>query len=330
MFSISVGLTCLVRFLKSIMDFSDDKHMTKIKILDGDISRLLEVCTIGLQMETATQATNIHKLLISLNEPIKRLTDQPTSSAQVSQEGVRLEILRCLSPVPYSSHHKWYSESKVFGSCQWLLEHDCYRDWWNSSSSSVFLLHGCLGAGKSTLASAVVDFFLDNKSERESAPVAYFYCSKNPAESERSDPDEIIRSILRQLTCKSGLVPTIDERILREFEYQRANARKDGFELERLETAECVRIILNIATVSPVIIVLDAVDEDPSKSRHVLLSGIMRIIRDSLSMVKIFITSRDDNNVQLLLPDAFAFRVEKKYIKKDMDDFVHRELSLAI
>lgn len=208
------------------MDFSDDEHMAKVKVLEGEISKLLEIYTIDLQMDTATQTTSTHKLLASLEEPIKRLTDQITTSAQVLREGERLKILRWLSPVPFSSHHTRYSENRVVGSCQWLLDHACYRTWWNGSSSSILLLHGCLGAGKTNLASAVVDSLLENSSEDGFAPVAYFYCSKNGAESERSDPDEIMRSILRQMTCKGGLTPAVDKRIIREFIQQKAIAKK--------------------------------------------------------------------------------------------------------
>lgn len=73
--------------------------------------------------------------------------------------------------------------------------------------------------------------------------------------------------------------------------------------------------MLNITTTKPVNIVLDAVDEVPSNLRHVLLSAIARIVRDSLSIVKVFVTSRDDNNIRLLLPNALTFRVEKEYTR---------------
>ena len=40
-----------------------------------------------------------------------------------------------------------------------------------------------------------------------SAPIAYFYCVRNAAEPERADPDEIMRSILKQLSCSNSGLP---------------------------------------------------------------------------------------------------------------------------
>lgn len=35
---------------------------------------------------------------------------------------------------------------------------------------------------------------------RNPAPVAYFYCARDNAETQRADPEEILRSIARQLS----------------------------------------------------------------------------------------------------------------------------------
>ena len=321
----------LVRLVKSIIKFSEDEHMAKITVLDGQISRLLEVLTIDIQIDTANGVAAMHSLLSSLNDPIKRLLDQSSISAQVLQESEYLQLLQWLSPVPFSRHHKRHSESRIPGSGQWLLDHHQYVNWRNSSSSSIFLLHGILGSGKTSLASAVVDTFLRESSGQASpAPTAYFYCTKNSAEPERSNPDEIMRSILRQLTVSDRISSTIHERVLREFEHRQAEAKVDGFETRRLQASECVRIILDTTAANPATIVLDAVDEIESSSRHILLSAVTQIAQDSLDIVKIFVTSRDDSNVHALLPDALAVRIQKEHVNQDMDGFVHREVFLAI
>lgn len=42
---------------------------------------------------------------------------------------------------------------------------------------------------------------------RSTAPIAYFYCARNISEPQRADPDEIMRSILKQLSCSKSDVP---------------------------------------------------------------------------------------------------------------------------
>ena len=307
--------------------------MTKINFCDDQVSRLIEVFTVDIQMETAKEVASMHTLLTSLNEPIKRVVDHTSISAQVLNDSQRLQLLHWLSPVPFSSHHKRHSERRIPSSGRWLLNHDQYLRWRNTSSSSIFLLHGIIGSGKTSLASAVVDSFLRECSgQASSAPMAYFYCTRNSAEAERSNPDEIMRSILRQLTVRHESSFITQEGVFQEYERRQAVAKVDGFEITRLRVADCVRLILETTADNPATIVVDAVDEIDPSSRHVLLSALIQIIQDSQSVVKVFVTSRDDSNVLAILSDsdAVALRIKGEYNRKDMEDFVCQEVSFAI
>lgn len=314
-----------------MVKFSEDEQMTRIRVLDGQISRLTEVFAVDIQMETAKGVASMHTLLTSLNEPIKRLIDHSSITSQALHESQRLQLFRWLSSIPFCSHHKRHSESRIPGSCHWLLDHDRYRHWRNISSSSVFLLHGIMGSGKTALASAVVDSFLQESSGKDSsAPIAYFYCSRNSAEPERSNPDEIMRSILRQLTVSHDSSSRVHESVLHEYERRQAVANVDSFEITKLQTADCLKLIIDTTAVNPASIVIDAVDEIQPSSRHVLLSGLTQIVQDSLSIVKVFVTSRDDSNIHALLSDALAVRIQNNRTRKDMNVFVSSEVSSAI
>ncbi len=315
----------------SMVKIPEAEQMAKIIVLDGQISMLTDVFTLDVQIDTAKGVAAMNALLTSLNEPVKRLVDRSSISVQALQESQHLQLLHWLSPVPFSSHHKRHSESRIPGSCQWLLSHDRYLSWRNTSSSSIFLLHGIVGSGKTSLASAVVDSFLQESSGQASpAPIAYFYCTKSSAETERSDPGEIMRCVLRQLTVSRGSSSTIHARVLQEYERRQAVAKVDGFEITRLQAAECVRLILDTTAANPATIVIDAVDEIQPNSRHVLISALIQIVRDSLSVVKILLTSRDDSNIHALLSDAVAVRIQNEYTRKDMEEFVHQEVTSAI
>ena len=306
--------------------------MAKINVLDGQLSRLTELFTIDEHFKTAREVSAMNALLVSLNEPIKRLADDSSTSTKILDESQHLQLLKWLSPVPFSSHHKRHFESRIPGSGQWLLDHDQYLHWSNSSTSSIFLLHGIMGSGKTSLASTVIGSFLQEKSSGQTlpAPIAYFYCTRNSAETERSDPDEIMRSILRQLTITNGSSSTIQERILIEYERRQAMAKLDGFEVTRLQAAECVSLIVDTTAANPATIVVDAVDEIPSSSRHILLSALTQVVQESLSVVKVLVTSRDDSNIHALLTNAVAVRVQNEHTRKDMEDFVHQEVFSAI
>ena len=324
-------LTSSVRLAKSVVNLSEDEQMAKIKALDGQVSSLTVVFSVDIQTETSKRIASMNALLTSLNEPIKRLLDHSSISTQLLQGSQRLQVLHWLSPVPFSSHHKRHSDNRIPGSGQWLLDHDRYLNWRSTSSSSIFLLHGIIGSGKTSLTSRVVDsLFQESSGQASPEPVAYFYCTRNSAETERSNPDEILRSILRQLTISHGSSSQVHERVLQEYEHRQAVAKVDGFEMTRLKAAECMRLILDTTSTNPATVVIDAVDEIQPSSRHVLLNALVQIVKNSMSVVKVFVTSRDDSTIHALLPDAKALRVKTEHTRVDMYTFVREEVSSAI
>lgn len=223
------------------------------------------------------------------------------------------------------------AQSRIPGSGQWLLDHNRCRNWRNTSSSSIFLVHGVIGSGKTLLTSTVVDSSLQESSGQASpAPLAYFYCTRNSAETERSNPDEILRSNLRQLTISHGSSSQVHERVLQEYERRQAVAKVDDFEMTRLKAAECVRLILDTTAMNPATVVIDAVDEIQPNSRHVLVNALVPIVQNSMSVVKVFVTSRDDTKIHALLPDAEALRVKTVHTRVDMYTFVREEGFSAI
>ena len=140
-----------------------------------------------------------------------------------------------------------------------------------------------------------------------SAPIAYFYCVRNAAEPERADPDEIMRSILKQLSCSNSGLP-VREPVAKMYKERKEEADEDGCEPEKLTVTECVKLILALLESNPATIIIDALDECDPARRHELHSAFDKIIQDSENVVKIFISSRDDHDIACRLqnsPDVF-------------------------
>jgi hypothetical protein len=97
-----------------------------------------------------------------------------------------------------------------------------------------------------------------------------------------------------------------------------------------LNLQDCIRLILNITGPDPATIVLDAIDEVQPKSRYELIEALQQIFRDSGSVVKIFVTSRDDDQVLSLLTNASTLRIDAGNNHADMESFVHDQVALAI
>ena len=137
----------------------------------------------------------------------------------------------------------------------------------------------------------------ENKTNQASAPIAYFYCVRSTSEPERADPDEIMRSILKQLCSSKSSLP-IREPVATKYQELKEAAEDNGYlEPQKLLVDQCVELILGLLTNNPATIVVDALDECDPNRRHELLEALDNIIQNSANIVKVFVASRDDNDI---------------------------------
>ncbi len=52
------------------------------------------------------------------------------------------EILNWISSVPYGDHQNTIKEARIPNTCEWLLQHQCFREWEDASSSMIIWLQG--------------------------------------------------------------------------------------------------------------------------------------------------------------------------------------------
>lgn len=87
-----------------------------------------------------------------------------------------------------------------------------------------------MGSGKTHIFSVVVDSLLATAAIRQnSTPFAYYYCSRSSSEPDRSSADDILRSILRQLTI------TETRNDVRDFLFAEFDRRSKSAQLKGLE-----------------------------------------------------------------------------------------------
>lgn len=262
--------------MKSAFQIEENSQVEKIRIKETKVSAIA----------TLSDAEVLNRLW-QLENPINRVLDQTYVHAKTIAEARYREILDWMSPVKYTKHHRKYSEKRLLGTGEWLLKHQKYLDWKSSSVSSILLLHGVPGSGKSSLVSAIIDSFGGlNASDASTAPFPYFYCSRNAAENGCGDAQEVLRSILRQLSRADSSRSTIHNAVLAEYERREVDARLIGHDIEKLNVQECVRLILDISASNPITIIIDAIDEIQSSEMHQLLDALKQITYTSQSVVK--------------------------------------------
>ena len=213
------------------------------------------------------------------------------------------------------------------GSGTWLFEEDAYQSWRRSTTSSILWLSGTLGMGKTKLVSSVIDRIHMESSTRASTGqemIAYFYCQRGNPDPAWADPDEIFRSIIRQLFV---LYPQqIGDEIWEIYERRRA----EPGELRKLRVEDSVPVIIELTDRSALTIIIDALDECDPKRLYELTNGLQDISQQSHRPVKIFVSSRNDLNVINKLGNALNFHVDAQGNRQDIQKFIEVKVDVLI
>ncbi|KAL8710758.1 MAG: hypothetical protein Q9220_004776 [cf. Caloplaca sp. 1 TL-2023] len=269
-------------------------------------------------------------LLASLEQPALRTVSLISDLHSNLKSNERRKLLSWLSTIRYREHHKTAYSTVMRGSGQWLQRKPAFTDWKTSSSSSTLWIHGIPGSGKSKLISTVIQDLISNKARKmATSAIAYFYCSRDAAETTRADPDEIMRAILKQLCCFDASQP-IHAVVAREYEKRKRDADEDGLEPLKLSLSDCKDLIIEIAEQLPMILVIDALDECDPLKRHGLLQALRDIVRDSASLIKIMVSSRDDSDIVCRLANVPNVYINSENNDDDINRFIDLELEKAI
>ncbi len=179
------------------------------------------------------------------------------------------------------------------------------------------------GAGKTKLASKVVDHLLETRQTTQSdEALAYFYCDRNQAE--RQDPALILRSFVLQLsTSRSGDV--VQPCLVEVYERKRSKGPADP----ELSEEECVELLSTLVNIYPqTTFVLDALDEADKDKRGSLIDVFDELVQSSTKLVKVFISSRRDTDIKRQYETGPNVAIEATDNAADISVYVAEQLGL--
>jgi hypothetical protein len=293
---------------------SGSERLRQIARYDEDIRRLASMCDSHIQRL-------VRKDVIRINE---------NAMAAIEQKAFA-DFNTWLSSTPHKEHHIRHSKSRLIGSTQWLLGDARYLHWQRHTTSSMLWLRGIMGSGKTNLVSAVVDAAMEDRTQGVSAaPILYYYCGDQEGSGGKCDPQDVMRSLLRQLSVKEDGSCEIVEQVLLEFQRRQAIAKSHMGPMGKLEPSECTRWIIELLRTDQVFIIIDAIDEIHVSDRHLLLKELIALRDSTTANVKIFLSSRDDTNLSQWLDGIPDIRMQTTSTRDDMHLFVHHRVSMAI
>ncbi|KAH7031050.1 uncharacterized protein B0I36DRAFT_349186 [Microdochium trichocladiopsis] len=190
------------------------------------------------------------------------------------------EVLDWITPIDYAAQQSDFINRRLAGTGQWLLDSSEYQNWIASAKESLFC-PGIPGAGKTILASVVVNDLLERFPPDGSTAICYIYCNFRRTEEQKLD--DLLGSLLRQLA--QGQVPF--PRSVMDL-YERHKDRRTRPSIEEIRTT----LHSVTASCSRVFVVVDALDEcDVSNScRRTFVTDLLRL--QTQSRVNLLATSR--------------------------------------
>ncbi|RMJ06853.1 hypothetical protein CDV36_013538 [Fusarium kuroshium] len=231
------------------------------------------------------------------------------------------EILQWLSSIPHLSDHDAARAGRVHGTGEWLLRHQVYNDWWNTSASMVLWLHGIPGCGKTKLSSKVIDGLMDlGSSNLDSEGLAYFYCDRN--QEDHQQPTRVLQSLVRQLATKTT------KELIMSFIVDLYDQRKStGFAMSQLTVLECRDLAVKmLSRYSQTTIVIDGLDECNKETRYILMDALEEFLNSSSHPVKIFIASRNDTDLKARYESGQHLEIQATDNQQDIEQFIEDKL----
>ncbi|KAH6698408.1 hypothetical protein BKA61DRAFT_682441 [Leptodontidium sp. MPI-SDFR-AT-0119] len=319
----------ILLYLSKAKSFLERKKSPLLDSITSDLQEVDEYAHLIAREDDSSRYSELNRILLECEAPLKRLSNQLQGIQDNLTDTKRRTILDWMSDttkLPYLKHHKENKRQILKGTGEWLLNDEMYKKWKDDSASSLLWLHGIPGSGKSKLTSLVIEDAFKLSAQGLIPRPAIFYCSQNTAEPLRADPTSILASIARQLASlnpSSALLPPVVEL----YEETEAQGSASG----TLDIDDSKELILALIDVYPVTtIIIDALDECCANERGVILDFLKTVIEESSSLVRIFISSREDGDIVFHLDRFPNMRISSGKNQVDIEAFVASETARLV
>ncbi|KAI0884268.1 uncharacterized protein GGS22DRAFT_194819 [Annulohypoxylon maeteangense] len=267
--------------------------------------------------------------LKDIHEDTKMIKEAVMNKGNYESNQKRSSVLEWLSKLPYIDHHTSAKDKRVFGTGNWIFEHEDFKNWHDSVEQHILWIHGIRGAGKTKLISRIIDQF-DKRLLEDAAhanigqlpdlQVAFFYCAGY--DHARKSCIDILRSFIKQLAEPRDVLPQKVTDIYDKKHPVNAPSQQVGIE-------DC-RIMLNdtIRHHNNVLLIIDALDECHEEYIQSLISIFDTITQQKISdsRIKVIISSRDLPVIANQMERYVDIKISEGTIKDDIKKFIDHRL----
>ncbi|KAB5570506.1 ankyrin repeat-containing domain protein [Coniochaeta sp. 2T2.1] len=225
----------------------------------------------------------------------------------------RRNILAWLSPVDYASEQTDFINQRQAGTGQWLLNSTEFQAWLQASNQTMFC-PGIPGAGKTILASIVVDELTTRFRDNETVGIAYLYCNFRRAHEQNAA--DLVASLLKQLSQSRSTLP-VSVRSL--YDNDKKQPRRPSFD----QLSQTLRSVAE--EYQRVFVIVDALDECQTSDgcRQQFLKCMLTLV-DQLG-VNFFATSRNIPGIAQHFQGMAQLEIRAR--KEDVREYLNGHIS---
>lgn len=310
----------LRQFLKSPAASIFESHLSDMATTDEHVTILLALADAARQKISVQHLVALRDRLDSWRDPINRIDEIQKLHVQKLRQEKFETISTWLSRVPFSQIHATVRDSLVPDTAKWLVADDCFRRWWNSSASSIFLLHSPPGCGKTSIAGRIIEWAFSVSSPSPSN-VAHFYCSKEFTLLGHTDSAVILQTMIKQIACSIDDTK-VDASVHNKYQQLSKDNALFGLDVPKLDVTSCTSIIVQLLESGPGFFIIDALDELSESQREGLFEALTQVIKDSTNVIKIFATARNPSYLAIEDVTWANVQVSAEHTSSDLNLFV--------
>ncbi|KAF9231122.1 hypothetical protein BU15DRAFT_82807 [Melanogaster broomeanus] len=255
-----------------------------------------------------------HVLSIDTSIRIQEITSMITSEREHTKNReiatAKRKLLEWFDGLDCTVKHEFTREQRQKTTGEWLFNERLYTEWCESSFG-LFWLSGKAGAGKSVLASGVIDCLSSRLVDDET--LAYFYCDfRNP---QSTSTMEILRSLTKQLLWNSEIdwLSSFPELVVRK-------ERGAGPPVDITTLSDLLKCAARLHQ-KPMIII-DALDECEDLSK--LLDELVKLDK----VCRLFVTSRPLHSLNRVFASRPSISLDDRVYAVQHDMYFHISMEL--
>jgi hypothetical protein len=221
--------------------------------------------------------------------------------------------------------HRDRNPAPVSGACEWLIHHEQYQAWYQTSNSSLLWLSADAGCGKSVLTSFLTEHLasIENRIKVPDSVCYFFFKAGN---AQQNNPVNAMAALLHQLY--------VSQPALLSYAYEQYQQKGSNIVSEFSTMWRIFLDSIRDKDASTVIILLDGLDECERLMRQPLLQSLSAFYSDckgpkkraATAFVKTIIASRPENDIKM----AFARMPTVRLRGEDETEAISRDVELVV